>query len=304
MYRTECVYDADSDHRRKGALKRDIQSLQEQHDALNVIVASLRTMPEAESMSLLQSLRTDINPDDLAELLRTNVDLPQSFGHQTLEADFAEQLATTPSTQSRGVEQSLSLPWEQPSEDREQLSGAVASWFRTPQDAEWVEHLLDLYFVWIHPFHQFFSREHFLRDMGRGRKGFCSVMLVNAVLAFACHYSDRPPARTDRRNPSTAGDQFFAVAKEELDCSDTPCLTTVQTLGIMSIRETSRGRDSNGYQYAGRCVRMALELGLHLSLIGNGLRAVENEVRKITFWSVFNLETYVVSLKRIVDGKI
>lgn len=72
-----------------------------------------------------------------------------------------------------------------------------------------------------------------------------------------------------------------------------PSVTTVQALGVMSLRETSQGRESNGYQYAGRCVRMAVEIGLHLSVVSSGLRAVEIEVRKITFWAVFNLETYV-----------
>lgn len=121
-------------------------------------------------------------------------------------------------------------------------------------------------------------------------------MLVNALLAVACHYSDRPAARMAGNSSNTAGDHFFAEAKQLLDKTDTPSLTTVQALGIMSIRESSQGRDSNGYQYAGRCVRMAVEMGLHLSVIGSGMRAAEVEVRKITFWGVFNLETLVSSL--------
>ena len=76
MYRTECIYDENSDHRRKGALKRDIQSLQQRNDALDVIVASLRTLPEQDAISLLHSLRTDANPDVIAASLRTNVNLP------------------------------------------------------------------------------------------------------------------------------------------------------------------------------------------------------------------------------------
>jgi len=116
-------------------------------------------------------------------------------------------------------------------------------------------------------------------------------MLVNALLAYACHYSDRPQARTDPNNPATAGDHFFEEAKMILDRNEKSCLTTVQALGILAVRECSHGRDGNGYRYAGMCVRMALELGLHLSSMGTGLRSADTEARKVTFWSTFNIET-------------
>lgn len=232
----------------------------------------------------------------IAASLRSNVRLPHSFAPQTLEADFAQQLGQThtPTDSTFGDESQL-LSREQSLQNA--LSGpnlpadGPAVWFRVPQDAEFVEHLLNLYFCWVHTLYPLFSRDHFLHDMGRGRYDFCSPQLVNAIMAFACAYSDRPQARTDPNSPSTAGDHFFAEAKRLLDSTDKPSLTTIQTLGVMSIRETSQGRDSNGYQYAGRCVRMALELGLHLSVVGNGMKSSEVEVRKVTFWGVFNLET-------------
>merc|ERR1711971_799519 len=65
-------------------------------------------------------------------------------------------------------------------------------WFRQPQDVEFVEHLLNLHFCWIHPFYHFFHREYFLHDMSRGNTEFCSALLVNAICSFACHYSDAP----------------------------------------------------------------------------------------------------------------
>lgn len=301
VYRTECNYDADSDHRRKGALKRDIQSLQQQNDALDVIVASLRGLPETDSIALLHSLRSDISPETLAESLRSNVRLPHSFAAQTLEADLSQHMSqSTPTTIGfENVPFGTALSLHDSQDERARLSQSqtpeeqTTSWFRSPQDAEFVEHLLNLHFCWVHPFYQFFSRDHFLQDMGRGRTEFCSGILVNALMALACHYSDRPMARGDSANARTAGDEFFDEAKQLLGNMNKPSLTTVQALGLMSIRETSHGRDSNGYQYAGRCVRMALEMGLHLSAIGSGLRAAEVEVRKITFWAVFNLETYV-----------
>lgn len=295
VYRTECSYDADSDHRRKGALKRDIQSLQQQNDALDVIVASLRSLPENEAIALLHNLRSDANPNVLADSLRSNVRLPHSYAQQTLEADFAQQI-TTPTSATSTIPPSLSRD----NSGEQSYRGSVSSipeqsgqWLRIPHDAEFIEHLMSLYQCWIHPFYTFLCWDHFTHDMNRGRTDYCSSLLVNAVLAFACHYSDRAMARTDSSSPATAGDHFYAEAKRLLDSNETSTLTTVQALGIMSLRETSAGRDSDGYRLAGRCVRMALELGLHLSVIKDGMREREAEVRKVTFWAVFNLETLV-----------
>lgn len=259
-----------------------------------MIVASLRSLPEGEAVALLHSLRTDTNDDVIAASLRSNVRLPHSFAPQTLEADFAQQMTQTP-TGTDIDDEMQSLKREPSMQSVYSMSSTAAEspavWFRSPQDAELVEHLLNLYFCWVHPIYPLFSRDHFLHDMGRGRSDFCSAILINALLAFACHYSDRPETRTEPTNPGTSGEHFFVEAKKLLDKADTASLTTVQALGVMAIRETSLGRDSNGYQYAGRCVRMALELGLHLSVITNGLRASDAEVRKITFWGIFNLET-------------
>ncbi|KAK3072237.1 hypothetical protein LTR53_007185 [Teratosphaeriaceae sp. CCFEE 6253] len=301
VYRTECSYDADSDHRRKGALKRDIQTLQQQNDALEVIVASLQSLPEDEAVSLLHSLRGDSSFDVVAASLRANVRLPSSYGAQTLEADFAEEISQSTATGSTAESSTSTRAHVQQSsfeaDDNAQVASTLTerrdTWFRNPQDAEFVEHLLNLYFAWVHTFYHLFPRELFLRDMSHGSTDHCSALLVHAVMALGCHYSDRAAARMDPSNPATAGDHFFAEAKRLLDSDDKARVTSVQALGIMATRECSQGRESSGYQYAGRSLRMALELGLHLSVIGSGLRSSESEARKITFWGVFNLETQV-----------
>ena len=150
-----------------------------------------------------------------------------------------------------------------------------------------------LYFCWSHPYYVLFSKELFLHDMARGRSKYCSPLLVNALLAVACAFSDRPDARTDPNDPGTAGDHFFAEARRLLQSNDSSNLTTVQALALMGLREASCSRDSSGYQYAGRCIRMAIELGLHLSFgaDNNKLGPTELEVRNITFWGCFTYDT-------------
>jgi hypothetical protein len=297
VYRTECNYDADSDPRRKIPSKRDAPTSHRSNDALDVILSSLCSLPEADSIALLRLLRSDPNLDTWADALRNNTTVPPRFAahnppdpaHQdtpppTAHLDRSIFPPSLPRAESSGEtslsQSSFSLGTEQD----------LAS-IRAPRDPEFIEHLFNLFQCWILPFYGFVSWEHFMRDMTSGRTKFCSAILINAILSFACHYSDRVAARTEPNTPATAGDHFYAEAKRLLDATDKCSITTVQALGIMSLRETSAGRDSNGFQLAGRCVRMALELGLHLSEMRNSVPAMEAEIRKVTFWAVFNLET-------------
>ena len=221
VYRTDCYYDAESDHRRKGALRRDLQSLQQRSDALDVIVTALQSVPEDESVSLLRTLREDIGLEVLADSLRRNVDLPKNFDEQTLEGEFADQLSSAPSS-SRSTAIALSISREDSGDTSQPRSGAISPletsnrWLRYPCDPELVEHLLTTYFCWIHPFYQFFSRNHFINDMNRGQEEYCSSLLVNAVLSYASLYTDRPSTHMDARTPGTAGDEFFSEAKRQL----------------------------------------------------------------------------------------
>ncbi|KAI7002078.1 hypothetical protein KC359_g210 [Hortaea werneckii] len=164
---------------------------------------------------------SDANPDELATSLRTNVRLPHSYAPQTLEADFAQQLSTTPTSTSfdsagfpSSREQSLDDTALSLTTTMSNESSGV--WFRQPQDVEFVEHLLNLHFCWIHPFYHFFHREYFLHDMSRGNTEFCSALLVNAICSFACHYSDRPAARAEATNPATAGDASWNYECERM----------------------------------------------------------------------------------------
>jgi hypothetical protein len=171
---------------------------------------------------------------------------------------------------------------------------ASDTWTTVTQDLSFVNRLLALYFRWSHPFYVIFSRECFYKDFRAGRAKYCSPLLVNAILAYACHFTDEPEARTDRDNSRTAGDHFFHEARRLLHEDETPSLTTTQALCVMAMREPSAGRDSSGFMYMGRCMRMAVELGLHLNnsaAPAMSLTPSEVEVRKVTFWGCFTVDT-------------
>lgn len=187
-------------------------------------------------------------------------------------------------TRYRGVGQILA-----PLEDGPPMKSPAAAWTSVTDDVALVQHLLALYFCWEYPTFASLSKEHFLTDFVEGRPRYCSPILVNALLALGCRFSNQPTTRANPDDPYTSGDHFF---KESLRLfyreGSHHSLTTIQALGIMSIREASCGRDSESWYYAGQSVRLAVEMGLHrVSTSGD---EDEIAVQAATFWGAFALD--------------
>lgn len=179
--------------------------------------------------------------------------------------------------------------------DEENFAG---SWSEITNDQPLVEHLMALYFCWEYPTFASLSKEHFLEDFAHGRRRHCSSLLVNAMLAVGCRFSTLTAARTDPNDSNTAGDHFFAETLRLLaEEDDRHSLTTIQALGLMSIREASCGRSSEAIFYSGQSIRLAIEMGLHHDSEtggGNG-PSLEHAVRSATFWGAFALDQFVNS---------
>ncbi|KAL1840124.1 hypothetical protein VTJ49DRAFT_780 [Mycothermus thermophilus] len=165
------------------------------------------------------------------------------------------------------------------------------TWTTVTNDITLVHHLLSLYFCWEYPTFASLSKEHFLADFQAGRPRWCSPMLVNALLALGCRFSSQPKTRADPRDPRTSGDHFFAECLRLYRAEeDHHKLTTVQALGVMSIREASCGRDEESWFYAGQSIKLAVEMGLHHLPEGVEGHDEETEVREATFWGAFALD--------------
>ena len=171
----------------------------------------------------------------------------------------------------------------------EQILVSASCWTEVTSDQELIEHLLSLYFVWEYPIFATLSKKHFLADFRSGSHTYCSSLLVNALLAIGCSFSDRREARMDAEKEETAGDHFFQEVKRLLSDQRGQSLETVQVLGLMSIREARCGRESESWFFAGQSIRLAIEMGLHINSLQN-LTNAENEVRTATFWGAFTLD--------------
>ena len=173
------------------------------------------------------------------------------------------------------------------------------SWTTVTSDVQIVEHLLALYFCWEYPAFASLSKERFMEDFRRGIPRYCSSLLVNALLALGCRFSDQPIARADPNDTRSTGDHFFAEATRLLAAEeDHRVLTTIQAIGIMSIREASCGRVKKSIFLAGQTIRLAIEMGLHLEAeVGDddniaqiAAEEIDDAVRQATFWGAFSLD--------------
>jgi hypothetical protein len=189
-----------------------------------------------------------------------DVELPQVLGPGTFEIEFLEHrnnpIYTTSNDEGIGTLLNLSpiaISAEIYGMFRDISPPSVRRWFRNHHDPRFLAHLFEIYFYWIHPSYEIFSRDQFLADFRTGTAKTCSRILANAVASFACLYSDRALALALPDDSSTAGDQFFAEAARILQHSGKEDPTAAQALVVMSSRELSCGRILSSNVYAEKC---------------------------------------------------
>ncbi|KAL6857388.1 fungal-specific transcription factor domain-containing protein [Trichoderma novae-zelandiae] len=233
------------------------------------------------SQSQAGSTRSGSHPD----LMSWTADMgaPPSRGGSWAESMQTDHLADG-IQRYRGLEQVLS-----PLKGPQMMKQPSGTWTTITDDVDLVQHLLALYFCWEYPTFASLSKEHFLRDFREGRHRYCSSILVNALLALGCRFSTQPMTRANPNDPYSSGDHFFKESQRLFyEETDHHSLTTIQALGIMSIREASCGRDSESWYYAGQSIRLAVEMGLHR--IHDDDDEDELAVQSATFWGAFALD--------------
>ncbi|KAF2227106.1 fungal-specific transcription factor domain-containing protein [Elsinoe ampelina] len=303
VYNTPCIYDPNSDHRRKGVYKRDIEGLKTKESTLQTIVQAILNYPEDEVPDLVRQIRTCESLDEVAE---TIVAREYGIAKEEEDEDIVEAPSPISPDDAPNFESKLGTKMGElrlddgsvryiggtshllflnsagadvgdivPDQYLQQQDNPITSWTEVTSDPELITHLLNMYFTWHYSYFTCLSRSLFYRDflLGRqpsdtGRKThYCSPLLVNAMLALGCHFTSRASAREDPSDLNTAGDHFFREAKRliiENDEYEKPKITTVQALALMSVREAGCGREAKGWVYSGMSFRMALDMGLHL----------------------------------------
>jgi hypothetical protein len=326
VYGTECVYDPNSDHRRKGVYREKVDSMKAQNSTLQILIEAILNAAEDDVPAIVKQIRTCDSLDTVAEnILKqefTNEDeqeetqLDEQYtteqpvaGERDLARKMGELRLENGSVRFIGGTSHLIYmgePTHAPEEpDDSNLSAeepSITNWTEVTKDTQLIIHLLNMYFSWHYAYFTTLSKSLFYRDFINGKPRvqpnktvYCSSLLVNAMLALGCHFTSVDGAFAIPGDSRTKGDHFFAEAKRlivENDEYEKPRLTTVQALALMSVREAGCGREAKGWVYSGMSFRMAQDMGLNLDDGGiatdkDKLNEQEVDARRITFWGCF-----------------
>ncbi|KAK5160788.1 Nitrogen assimilation transcription factor nit-4 [Recurvomyces mirabilis] len=325
VYGTDCIYDPNSDHRRKGVYKNDIDNLKTRNSTLQTLVQAILNYAEEDVPALVREIRTCDSLDAVAEKIVAKeqgieVEDDQDDGWNdddtmqvsTFETSLYGKMGDLRLDEGSvryigGTSNLIHLAQDDADGDIDeytQQEDPITSWTNVTDDPELVVHLLNMYFTWHYTYFTTLSKTLFYRDFLLGRPPitakrktyYCSPLLVNAILALGCHFTSHHGARDNPDDSATAGDHFFKEAKRlimENDEHEKPRLTTVQALALMSVREAGCGREAKGWVYSGMSFRMASDMGLNLdsgrlttNKTINGDEA-EEDVRRVTFWGCY-----------------
>lgn len=251
MYGTECIYDPNSDHRRKGVYKKDIDNLKTRNSTLQTLIQAILDFPEHEVPGLIRQIRTCESLDDVAEsILAKNSSLVEDEEDCDSPVNGSDALSRIPKSERElsgkmgelrlengslsfigGTSNLLFMGSGSEGEDivtsAEDVElyptqeDAIVSWTNVTKDSKLLIHLINMYFTWHYTSFATLSKNLFYRDFllgkpihdGRQKTEYCTSLLVNAMLALGCHFTSVPASRLDPLNSATAGDHFFKEAK-------------------------------------------------------------------------------------------
>lgn len=325
VYGTECIYDPNSDHRRKGVYREKVDSMKAGSSTLQILIEAILNATEEQAFTIVKKIRTCDSLDTVAEEILRQEDQDEedeegreagyeSSGSLTVEGErdlarkMGELRVENGSVRYIGGTSHLiyhggsyvGINDEQNGDDFAPGTDPITTWTRVTDDAQLITFLINKYFHYHYPYFTTLSKKLFLRDFLKGTAGlertstvYCSSLLVNAMLALGCHFTDIPEAYGTPGDNRTKGDGFFAEAKRliiENGEYEKPRLVTVQALALMSVREAGCAREDKGWVYSGMSFRMAQDIGLNFE-VGvtdkDGLDEHEIDARRITFWGCF-----------------
>ncbi|KAL6234135.1 hypothetical protein BDW75DRAFT_231358 [Aspergillus navahoensis] len=161
--KTECILDEESDRRRRGVLERRLDALEQDRTLLVRLVDCIRDGSQEEATRVLNYIRSDASLDDIRRFLAQSPSLSEIEHVQRQRYNPLYHVPAWP-------------------------------WTSVTDDSNYISHLISIYFTWNSPVQKWIERDLFIRDMQSGNidSPFCSPFLVNAILAVACCYCDRP----------------------------------------------------------------------------------------------------------------
>ncbi|KAI0257234.1 fungal-specific transcription factor domain-containing protein [Lactifluus subvellereus] len=167
-------------------------------------------------------------------------------------------------------------------------------------------HLLDLYFIYVHPVFPVIHKSLFWKDFEASFSGssarerpHVSNLLLLSMFAIAARYDQVEAPPLDPGNLWEAGLDYMVQAREVLNRVYHYCRgTTCQALLLLGLREFGIGQMEHGWLYTGMAFRMAQDLGLHRDAAlwkmngRNMFSPQELQARKQIWWGCVRADKY------------
>jgi hypothetical protein len=153
-------------------------------------------------------------------------------------------------------------------------------WTTVTNDDALVDHLMLLYFTWVHPVHMLFNESHFVSSLKSRSLTYCTPALINAICAMGCCFmADEQGNNTEAKK---YGDRFAQQVHAELKNESQMTPVSAVTYAILFLVELSAGQARTAFS--------------HLRLAVESLRTVDranwsDEAFEITAFGLHTLNT-------------
>ncbi|GAB1312659.1 Zn(2)-C6 fungal-type domain-containing protein [Madurella fahalii] len=326
----KCVFiSADPAESRSAALKRKFDEIRDRVSAQEELYALLRTRDQTEVNEILRRLRAGSDVESILRYVRDGdlllqlrlapetrfrycfpdfANWPTVFNDPEDPYLAAQLLDIDPAMHTRSQIASLPSPpldtsipphvYRMPYHaaqiaDPRLASVRAARWTSVTTDDALVSRLLSLYLQFDYPTSPCFQKDLFLDDLARGSTGFCSSLLVNAILATGAHGLTSDPQRVEFWTPRSLSYSFMAEAKRawKLEMTGKPKLTTIWAALVISLRYGADGADKLAIPFVQKASEMARELGLFTQQEKGDTKI--SIARAFTAWSLFSWQSMI-----------
>ncbi|KAH7140288.1 hypothetical protein B0J13DRAFT_557476 [Dactylonectria estremocensis] len=307
------------------ALKRKYDQVQEQNNSYKELFDLVRSLPERQSSDMVRRLRGGAEIDTvvrhaqhgdpllqgaLGPETRFKYDSPylasMPLGLSILDNPYLPSVTYPTGFQGRG-ERSISppnplavgrdpsaymMPYHAAQVVEIRTSGLILSrWTSVCKDDDILRALLHSYLLHDYLTFPTMQKDIFLQAMRDGDRRFCSPLLVNTVLAEACHSYRAATNYEQSWRPEILGNQFLAEAKRlwEAEAKKT-MLTTLQAAMILHVVYSIKGMDNIGLSYLIQAVAMARDMTLFQP--ARQKKGKTKTARDFTAWCLYRWQAF------------